>query len=422
MNTEEKKKILKEKKNSIKEKAVERVHSGDHILDCIFSNGKDHPKGYPYGKVIWLWGPSKAGKSALALEAIYAALKQFGKDNVEYLWLDVEEAYSFDSETRMGFSINDGKHITYPKTVEELQAIIELFASENDPKKLKIMVLDSLDALSVSEELDRKEQRTKEFKKNGSISNIKTYGMEKAKKMGEVLRTTTSTIAKNNIILFVISQERDNVNAGLFEKKTKVSGGKAPGYYSSVQMELKEVESFGDKYRQWGACIQIHAQKTRTPFEGRRSFINTDWEQGFDPISSNIDFLYDLKDEYGKLDPKKINTLKWEEKFNLATLDGDAVSNDEIKQFIKDNDYEDAVKEKYNRLTTKNMQEFINDNEVVLGKFVEKFGVMSRDALITWIESDDTFKREDELIRRAQEKFYYIEEKSKPVRRKRKAL
>lgn len=422
MTPREKEAILEKKKNKKIEKEVARFPTGDPILDCIFSNNETAPKGYPLGKYVWLWGPSKAGKSALCIEAIYNMLKHYGKANVDYIWYDVEEAYSFDSESRMGFTINDGKHIRFPKTVEEWQVMLEQFVEGKDPKRPKIMILDSSDALTVSEELARKDDRVKSFKKTGNTGVQKTYGMEKAKKIGEVLRTCTSTIAENNIICFIISQERANVNAGLFEKKTIVSGGKAPGFFSSIQMELKQVEAFGDKWRTYGGCVQIHAQKTRTPFEGRRVFVNVDWDQGYDSISSGIDFLYDLKDEYGKLETAKAESLKWPEKFVVEDTEVESVTDKEVKDFALGLELKDQMKENGKKFTIKNIKEYISEDPKLREQFVTKFGVMARQDMVNWIEDDESGAREDELMKRVHLKFYEIERRSKPNRKKRKSL
>ena len=415
------------KKEKKTEKEVQRFSTGDPVLDCIFSNGEGMEQGYPIGKTIWLWGPSKSGKSALCVEALFWLLKKYGKENCDYLWLDVERAYSFDSLGRMGFSINDEKHMAYPVTVSEWQAMITNFVAKKDSGRPKIIILDSLDALTTVEELKRKEERAKTFKSTGSTEKKDkkgTYGMEKSKRVGEVLRTCTDLIAKNNVTMFVISQERANVNAGLFEKKTTVSGGKAPGFYSTVQLELKQVESFGDKWMEWGGCVQLHVQKSRSPFEGRRTLINVDWEQGYDPISSSIDFLYDLKDEYAKLDAKKIKTLKWEDEFNLESLDAEGISDADVKKFAgeKGATKEDLKEADYGNYTIKNIKAFIEDHPEIMEKFITEFGVMSRDALIKWVEEDESGERETELNRRTQLKFYEMERRSKPERKNRKTL
>lgn len=421
MTIEQKEKILESKGKKKEKKEVQRFHTGDWVLDCIMSNSKDSKQGFPIGKIIHLWGGSKSGKSFLCLNAIREMLAIYGLDGADYLWLDVEQAFSFDVENMFGFPILDDKHIAHPKTVSQWQAIIETFAQSTDPKKPKIIVLDSLDTLTTIEELERKNARVKEFKKSKGKETGKqnTYGMEKAKRIGEVYRTSLDTVEKYNIALFIISQERANVNKKtVFEKDTVVSGGKAKDYYATIQMSVKQVDTFGDKYREVGSCVQVIGEKTRTPYEGRRSFINLFYDMGFDPIGSGVDFLYDLRDDYGKLVTAKTETLKWSDDFNLDDMSGEEITDEQIKKFAKEKEIEADVREEFGRLTVKNIMAYISNDTNILSEFADQFGVMSRDNLISWIEEDSD--REVELEKRVKEKFYYLEQKAKPQRKSRK--
>jgi RecA/RadA recombinase len=423
MTVAEKEKILENKKNKKVEKEVKRFHTGDWTLDCILSNGSESEKGFPIGKVVHLWGGSKSGKSFLCLNAIREMLAIYGFKGADYLWLDVEQAFSFDTEELFGFPINDSEHIASPKTIAQWQATIETFAANNDPKKPKILVLDSLDTLTTIEELARMEDRVKNFKKSKGkdTGEQKTYGMEKAKRIGEVMRTSLSTIQDNNITMFVISQERMNVNKkSLYDKETVVSGGKAKDYYATVQLQVKPVEIYGEKFRETGSCVQILGAKTRTPYEGRRSLVSLFYNMGFDPIGSGVDALYDLRDEYGKLIPAKASAIKWDEEFDLNSLGGEAVADAEIKAFAKDLDIEQAVRDEYGSLRVKNISLYISATPEIRNEFVEKFGVMSRDDLIAWIEEDEN--REAELERRVKAKFYHTEENLTPKRKSRKLI
>lgn len=424
MTTQAKEKILAGKKEKKVEKPIPRFHTGDWVLDCIMSNDENDTNfGFPIGKVIHLWGGSKSGKSFLCLNAIREMLAIYGKDGADYLWLDVEKAFSFDTIELFNFPLNDGKHIAHPKTVSQWQATIETFAKRTDPKKPKIIVLDSLDTLTTTEELERKEKRVKEFKKSKGVDTGKqnTYGMEKSKRIGEVYRTCLSTLDENNIAMFIISQERSNVNKkNMFDKDTTVSGGRAKDYYATIQMEVKPVDSYGDKFREIGSCVQVHAVKSRSPYEGRRSFVSLYYDMGFDPISSGVDFLFDLRNDYGKLEEKKIDSLKWPEEFVLEAQEEDVISDSQIKDFAKEKNIENDVREEIGRLSVKNIMEYIRSQPGIMSDFIETFGVMSRDDMISWIEEDDS--RIEELEKRVKSKFYYLERKAKGKRRSRRLL
>lgn len=421
MTIAQKEKILESKKNKKIEKEVKRFHTGDWTLDCILSNGENSEQGFPIGKVVHLWGGSKSGKSFLCLNAIREMLSIYGFDGADYLWLDVEQAFSFDTDSIFGFPLNDTQHIASPKTIAQWQATIETFAARTDVKKPKILVLDSLDTLTTVEELARMDDRVKNFKKSKGkdTGEQKTYGMEKAKRIGEVMRTSLSTLQDNNITMFVISQERSNVNKkSLYDKDTVVSGGKAKDYYATIQLHVKPVETYGEKFHEVGSCVQVHGVKTRTPYEGRRALVSLFYNLGFDPIGSGIDALYDLRDDYGKLIPSKASAVKWEEEFDINNLGGDAVADADLKAFAKELEIEDAIREEYNSLRVKNISLYISANAEIRDQFVARFGVMSRDDLIAWIEEDDA--RCEELKRRVKAKFYHTEAMLSPKRKSRR--
>lgn len=421
MTVEEKERVLMSKKDKKEKFIVEKFTTGNTVLDCILSNGPDDQKGYPKGRIVWLHGGSRSGKTSLCTEAIYSLLKTYGKSNSEYLFLDYESGYSIDTEAMYGFSMID-EHRKTPSTIEEGQVIISNFFDKKDPKKPKVIVLDSLDSAACGADIENLKVRKNEYNKTGEISEIKSYNMSKAKFISEFLRTVVDELEKNNAILFIISQLRDNVNGGLYGPKSTTSGGRGPEFYSSVIFSLKGVDSFGEKNREWGSCVEVKTIKSRSPFENRICYLNVDFEQGLDNISSNIDYLYSLKDDYGKLIETKAQALIWDEVFNIENLEGKAVSDEEIKAFAEENNITDKVREEYKRLTAKNIQKYVSSNVDLRGAFVSKFGVMDRDSLIEWIEDDESGGREEELNRRVAEMFYHLEYSSRPKRKKRKHL
>lgn len=422
MTIEEKENILMAKKDKIEKIEIEKFTTGNTVLDCILSNGPEEEKGYPKGRIVWLHGGSSSGKTSICTEATYNLLKTYGKENSDYLFLDYESGYSINTEEMYGFSLMDGEHRVCPSTIEEGQVLISNFFDKKDPNRPKIIILDSLDSASCGADVDNLKTRKNEYNKTGQISDIKSYNMSKAKFISEFLRGVVSELEANNAILFIVSQLRDNVNAGLYGPKSTTSGGRGPEFYSSVIFSLRGADTFGEKNREWGACVEVKAVKSRSPFQNRIAYLNVDFEQGLDNISSNVDFLYDLKDDRGKLNETKCNSLKWEDSFDVNNLDAEAVSDAEVKSFAEEEGIEDAVREKFKRLSAKNVQKYLSEDVDLRDKFIKKFHVMDRDMLISWIEEDVSGEREEELNRRTSEKFYHLEYNSRPKRKKRKVL
>lgn len=422
MTKEEKDRILAKKSEKIEKKKVNKFTTGNTVLDCVLSNNPDDEKGYPWGRIVWLHGGSRSGKSSITIEAIYNLLKSYGKDNADYMLLDFESGLSIDTETMYGFPLMDKEHRKRPKTLEEAQVVISKFFEGKDKSRPKTIILDSLDSAPVNADRENLKTRKNEFSKTGDVSEIKSYNMSKAKFISEFLRTLTCELEENNATLFIISQLRDNVNAGLYGPKSTTSGGRGPEFYSSVIFSLRGADAFGEKNREWGSCVEVKCIKTRSPFENRIVYLNVDFEQGLDNVSSNIDFLYSLKDDRGKLEEGKAGSLKWDKEFDVTKLDGEAVTDAEVKQFAADEGIEQDIRNEYKTLRVKNIQKYVFSDPDLRNKYVEKFGVMSRDALIEWIEEDETGEREAELNKRTAEKFYYMEYASRPKRKKRKTL
>ena len=80
-------------------------------------------------------------------------------------------------------------------------------------------VVDSLDGLTSKATVDRGDDRYKKFEKGKEFSEG-TYAMDKPKFLSqEFFPDIASRIKDTNIVLIFISQVRDKINAGMFEKK-----------------------------------------------------------------------------------------------------------------------------------------------------------------------------------------------------------
>ena len=55
----------------------------------------------------------------------------------------------------------------------------------------------------------------------------------------EFFRGLTKKLSDKNALLYIISQERDNVGAGIYGKKNRTSGGRALGFYETVKITSK---------------------------------------------------------------------------------------------------------------------------------------------------------------------------------------
>ena len=239
--------------------------------------------------------------------------------------------------------------------------------------------------------------------------------MQKQKYSSKFFRTISDMTAEKDVILIIISQIRDNVGE-TYGTKWKVSGGRALQFYSSLRIFLKRKEDFKlvgtDKIeRSFGYCLEAKSLKSRCKWPNRICLINILYETGMDNVSSNIDYLYSLKDNHGKLVPSLCKNIQW--------IQGEApeLTGDTLKKFVDEHGKTADLKDFTGRATVSKILEFISLYKDLRNEFIEKFGVMNREMLIQYIEDSGL---EGVLTRRVRYLWTTNEEAIIPTRKKKK--
>lgn len=410
---EEKEKILESKKEKKSRKLIfkKKIPTGIDLLDLALEGGWD------VGGVSQIFSDSKAGKTLFAVELLYNAMIKYGGKKIKYRYNDAEAGLSFDTEERYGFPLLGSKHHVHIPIIESVKADILEFCDTVDPSKdeVGIYITDSQDQLYSLADKGRTDEQRKKYKKAGEANDIGTYG-DRAKKLGELWRESTIPCYEHNVHALIISQIRDNLNAGLFGKKHIVSGGHSSKFTASKRFELTRVCDIGPKDRPYGYRVKVFLDKTRTKFEKRKVYVDIIIDRGFDNVRSNLLFVYDLLDEYGKDLLPKMAALKWNSTYDpYDTSETEGVSNEDYKTFCKEQKIEDTIKEEFQSLRVSNIKKYLSAHSDVMKTFVDQFEVMSFNDMITYIESNDL---EEELTRRATLKWNYLENKDKPQNRK----
>jgi RecA/RadA recombinase len=380
------------------------ISFGNALADTIMGGGVG-----PVGKMVQIAAPSGAGKSILCTEIIYQAKKQYG-DRIHVRYLDKEGGNTFDTETMYGFSLEES-FVDDVDTVEELQADLYLFAKQKSKKDIGIYVVDSWDSLSSQDEMEEVDERAK-YHEKGKEYTKKTYGAERAKYASKLFRTLIKVLRENNILFVVISQLRDNLNAGMFGPKDLIGGGRALEFYADQRLSLRIKEEEKAEGRLIGQTVELKAIKSRCPYPKRSMYLNLLTAFGVDDVGTNIDYLYDLRDEKGKLkESSVINNIAWKK-------DTKDVSSSTIKDFLTEigvmEEAEDAIKADSKRMTQNNLIDWIKTNTDIQSKYVEYFGVLDRASLIQYIVDNDL---EEKLAQDVINKWMAIEETIKPVRK-----
>ncbi len=289
------------------------IPSGVTLINCGCS---DNPFGaFAMGSINTIPGKSSSGKTIFVLNmlATCAINKRF--DDYLLVLDDAEHSLNFDLDylfaplvSRLKAPRYDGEVPIYSKTIQNFGAnILNLCRG----KKPFIYILDSLDSLSSTEEIEREwSNALKNLKDKDSLKDIQqAYHTEKAKKINEILRMINSYLNKSNSALFIIQQTKQNMNKRfMFDTDWITAGGEAPYFYSFHRLYLDVGAKITDESRgikhQIGTTTRCQIIKNKLTGKKRKDGINFDIydDYGIDDVSSCVDFLKitgELKTEPG---------------------------------------------------------------------------------------------------------------------------
>jgi recombination protein RecA len=387
------------------------ITTGSELFDLIIGGG-----GWgPFGRIVNIIGDSSSFKTYLVCEAIYQAKKAF-KTSLKIRYNDAESGFNFNTQELYGYSMEP--YVVRTPTIEAFASDLQSFCKEINTKKgeLGIYVVDSFDGLASDADIEEFEKRLEAYEDDKDFKKG-SYDMSKQKFSSKLFRTLSQNIIKANVLLIIISQIRDNVGVS-FGQKWTVSGGQALKFYSTIRVFLQLVDKYSVEDRQIGATVKATGMKVRAKHPFREVFVNMLFEFGVDAVSTHIDYLYDLRDNYGKLkEASVINNIAWTEDtkpVNSVSLKEFLQEKDlleEATMYIKDNLGKDGSK---GRMSQGNIIEYIKLDPELYSEYLSTFGVIDRDSLIQHVLNNDM---EDEIAQKAVAKWFAVEKRIKPVRK-----
>lgn len=400
-------------------KKKEVVYStGCDLLDLVVGGGER--MGFPGGWIINIVGDSSTGKSLVSNE-INAANYHTYKKRFKYNYDNGEEGNTFDTKSLYGFDLIK-KDSYKSKTVQEFDVHCNKFLKKLEKGDVGIYTLDSLDSLSDKTRDERSEEREKNYDKGqGATNKSGTYAMEKQKFLSqEFFSNKANKFADTDALLLIISQVRENINAGLYQKKFKRSGGMALTFYSHTCLWLALVCKIVKKGRDVGVVLEAYTTKSRTPRPFRSCRFVIYFDYGIDNIGSNLDYLFDLRTEKtGELKKTKKGDKEEPKKICWKGIEPNLKN---LVEFLKKNEMDREArmckKEETGskELSVSWMKEWISKQDK-LKKQYEEFGeLVTRDELIEQIENDP--KMEKELRQRVIDKWEAIEESIRTNRKR----
>jgi hypothetical protein len=141
-----------------------------------------------------------------------------------------------------------------------------------------------------------------------------SYQMDSAKFLSqEFFKNITDLTEQNHVLLIIISQVRDKIGA-MFPTQTR-SGGRALDFYAHTALWLATVSKIKRRERDVGVVVLAKTKKSKTPRPFRECLFTLLFDYGLDDVGSNIDYLFDLRAEDGKLLASAKNII-WNEKGN----------------------------------------------------------------------------------------------------------
>jgi RecA/RadA recombinase len=308
--------------------------TGSTLLDLVVGAGRG--MGHEAGQLINLVSESQGGKTALCNEAIANGYHRF-KDKFKWVYdATCEGGNTFDSQTLYGMDIIPKKAATKSRTIQEANGNIVEFLDSLEGDEFGIYVLDSIDAVTSDEIEDIAEGRNDAFKKGKKYDKGSYQGQKPKYLSSEFLPHIASLAEKKNCLIIIVSQLRDNVNAGLYAPKDRISNGRALLFYCSSRIWLKTKADIERAGKPIGVVVHAETRKARGPKPYRSCMYIFYYEYGIDDVGGNIDFLYDLRTpERGELSKTAAKNIYW---------DGSMYTREDLIGFIEANNLEEELK------------------------------------------------------------------------------
>ena len=264
-------------------KDVETVSSGSVTLDMTMGIG-----GYPFGRMVEIYGPESSGKTTLTLHVIAEAQKK----GLKCAFIDAEHALDPSYAKKIGVKTED-LLIAQPDSGEQAMEIAKVIAASG---AVQVIVVDSVAALVPKAELEG------DFDK----ANVGLH----ARMMSKAMRVLTGEISRNNILFIFINQIRMKIGV-MYGNPQTTTGGEALKYYASMRLAVRSGEKFKDGDVIVGGTIVVKMIKNKMAPPFTECEVPIIYGKGIDQVGD----LYTVAKAWGVLDVRGAHHYMDGEKF-----------------------------------------------------------------------------------------------------------
>jgi recombination protein RecA len=176
--------------------------------------------GVPNGRIIEIYGPESAGKTAISCHIVGCAQKSGGLA----LFVDAEHALDLNHARTLGVDV-DNLIVSQPDYGEQALEVVLAFVKS---RAVDVIVVDSVSALVPKAELD------------GDMGDSH-MGLQ-ARLMSQAMRKLAGAISNSGCIVIFINQVREKIGV-MFGNPETTTGGRALKFYASVRLEVRRLSN-----------------------------------------------------------------------------------------------------------------------------------------------------------------------------------
>lgn len=211
------------------------IDSGSLNLNSALGIG-----GYPFGRIIEIYGPESSGKTTTTLHAI----AECQKAGYTAAFVDAEHALDVRYASGLGVNVAD-LLISQPDNGEQALEIVDRLVRSG---AVKLVVVDSVAALVPKAELE------------GEMGD--THVGLQARLMSQAMRKLAGTVSKSQAVVIFINQTRQKIGV-MFGSPTTTSGGNALKFYATIRLQINRIGSLKQGEDNIGNRTKVRVTKNK---------------------------------------------------------------------------------------------------------------------------------------------------------------